>query len=120
VYRRHTNRLVFNLIVFHFPGAYGPGCRVSLGYLFGRSFESLMKESRRHGSGTWAVLLLLTLHGIMNFPPLTQAMQPDFNRMAAKQLEPRWCDPATAPRQQLLSAFHHAPAGAHRTQKEDS
>jgi hypothetical protein len=81
----------FNLIVFRFPGAgnyYMVQAVVPLGYLVGRSFESLMKESGRHGSGTWVLLLLMTLQGVMNLPPLTQAMQPDFNRMAARQLEP--------------------------------
>jgi hypothetical protein len=83
--------IAFNLIVFRFPGAgshYMVQAVVALGYLLGRSFESLIKVSRHHGSGAWAVVLLLALQGIMNLPPLTQAMQPDFNRMAATQLEP--------------------------------
>ena len=82
--------IMFNLILYRFPGAgsyYMVQAVVPLGYLLGRSFESLMKVSRRQRSGIGAVLFLLTLHGIMNLPPITQAMLPDLNRIAAQQFE---------------------------------
>jgi hypothetical protein len=80
--------VIFNLIVFRFPGAGGSymvQAIIPLGYMLGRSVESLMIHSK---AAALVSMLLVLIHGVINVPPLTEAMQPDFNRMAAKQLEP--------------------------------
>jgi hypothetical protein len=80
--------VAFNLTVYRMPGAgnyYMTLATIPLGYILGRSFESLYASSQR-SSATWALAALLVLHGVLNVPPISRALRPDVDRMVAKQI----------------------------------
>jgi len=80
----------FNLAVYRMPGAgdyYMTMAVIPLGYILGRSFEALYEFSQR-GSGTWVLVVLVMLHGILNAPPITRVLRPDVDRMVAEQIAP--------------------------------
>jgi hypothetical protein len=82
--------VAFNLAVYRMPGAgnyYMTMATIPLGYVLGRSFESLSEFSPRL-SVTWALAVLLILHGVLNVPPVTRALRPDVDRMVAEQIAP--------------------------------
>ena len=82
--------ILFNLAIYRSPGAAGSNMLmavVPLGYILGRSFESLLRL-RRGPVALWSLVFMIGLHGILNFPPVTRALQPDFNQMGADRIEP--------------------------------
>ena len=82
--------VAFNLAVYRMPGAgdyYMTMAAIPLGYVLGRSFESLYDSSRRP-SVSWTLAVLLILHGVLNLPPITRIFRPDVDRMVAEQIAP--------------------------------
>jgi hypothetical protein len=82
--------VAFNLAVYRMPGAgdyYMTMAAIPLGYILGRSFESLYEFSRR-ASAIWALAVLLMMHGILNVPPVTRTFRPDVDRLVAEQIAP--------------------------------
>jgi hypothetical protein len=80
--------VAFDLGVYRMPGAgdyYMIMAVIPLGYILGRSFESLYEFFQR-ASAVWVLAVLLILHGILNVPPVTRAFVPDVDRLAAEQI----------------------------------
>lgn len=83
--------IAFNLIMYRLPGAgnyYMTQAVIPLGYILGRSFESLHKFFLQRPQAVFVLVVLLILHGVLNLPPATRAIQPNVNQMVADSLAP--------------------------------
>jgi hypothetical protein len=83
--------IAFNLAVYRMPGAGGSymvPAMVPLGYILGRSLESLHDSLAYRGPAVLALLILLLLHAALNLPPATRALLPDVYRTIADKIAP--------------------------------
>ena len=83
--------VAFNLVLYRLPGAgnyYMVQAIIPLGYVLGRSLASLHKSIFQRSPAITALFALLILHGVLNLPPVTRAIQPDRDRMVAEKIAP--------------------------------
>ena len=80
----------FNLAVYRLPGAgdfYLVQAAIPLGYVLGRSIESLLGLSRSCAA-VRVLAPVLIAHAVLNVPPVTRAIQPKVDRAIAEEIAP--------------------------------